>query len=94
VGQRFQQQDAMSDAYAAARRRVEQRGGLAVHWLVFLVINAVLVVGAGGFAGSAWRLAGWGLGLALHTVYVLIDVDELKDRLVRREVERSVARVQ
>ncbi len=94
MGQRFQQQDAMSDAYAAARRRVEQRGGLAVHWLVFLVINAVLVVGAGGFAGSAWRLAGWGLGLALHTVYVLIDVDELKDRLVRREVERSVARVQ
>jgi hypothetical protein len=94
VGQRFQQQDAMSDAYAAARQRVEQRGGLAVHWLVFLVINAVLVVGAGGFAGSAWRLAGWGLGLALHTVYVLIDVDELKDRLVRREVERSAGRVQ
>ncbi len=94
MGQRFQQQDAMSDAYAAARRRVEQRGGLAVHWLVFLVINAVLVVGAGGFAGSAWRLAGWGLGLALHTVYVLIDVDELKDRLVRREVERSAGWVQ
>ncbi len=94
MGQRFQQQDAMSDAYAEARRRVEQRGGLAVHWLVFLVINAVLVVGAGGFAGSAWRLAGWGLGLALHTVYVLIDVDELKDRLVRREVERSAGRVQ
>ncbi len=94
MGQRFQQQDAMSDAYEAARRRVEQRGGLAVHWLVFLVINAVLVVGADGFAGSAWRLAGWGLGLALHTVYVLIDVDELKDRLVRREVERSAGRVQ
>ena len=84
----------MSNAYAAARRRVEQRGGLAVHWLVFVVINAVLVVGASGFAGSAWRLAGWGLGLALHTVYVLIDVDGLKDRLVRREVERSTGWVQ
>ncbi len=94
MGQRFQQQDAVSSAYASARWRVEQRGGLAVHWLVFVVINAVLVVGAGGFAGSAWRLAGWGLGLALHTVYVLIDVDELKDRLVRREVERSAGWVQ
>ena len=94
MGQPFQQQDAMSNACMSARRRVEQRGGLAVHWLVFVVINAVLVVGSGGFAGSAWRLAGWGLGLTLHTVYVLIDVDGLKDRLVRRDVERSAGWVQ
>ncbi len=91
--QRFQQQDGISDAYASARQRVEQRVGLAVHWLVFMVVNTALVVAVGGFGGSAWRLAGWGLGLALHTVYVLIDVDRLKDGLAAREVERAAGRV-
>jgi type IV secretory pathway TrbD component len=83
------QGDGTASAYATARKRVEQRVGLLLHWVVFLVVNAGLVAAAGGFAGSGWRLAGWGLGLALHTAYVAADVDGLTDRLVRRELQRA-----
>ena len=72
-----------------ARRRVEAKFGLAVHWVVYLAVNAGLVLAAGGFAGSWWRLSGWGLGLAVHTGYVLVEVGRLKQRLVERELARE-----
>ncbi len=74
-----------------AQRSVELRLELAVHWLVYLAVNAGLVVAAGGFAGSGWRLAGWGVGLAVHTLYVVADAGRLQQRLVHRALaeERS-----
>ena len=80
---------------AAERRagqRVEQKLGLAVHWLVYLAVNTGLIVAAGGFGGSGWRLAGWGLGLALHTAYVVADRGRVRERLVQRELDRERAR--
>ncbi len=79
-------------ARQAARRRVEQKLGLALHWLVYLAVNTGLVVAAGGFAGSWWRIAGWGLGLALHTGYILLDGLDLRERLVDRELVRGSVR--
>ena len=52
-------------AERGARQRVEQKLGLALHWLVYLAVNTGLVIAVGGLAGSGWRLAGWGLGLAV-----------------------------
>ena len=75
-----------------ARQRVEQRLGLALHWLVYLAVNAGLVIAAGGLAGSLWRPAGWGLGLAVHTAYVVGDLGRLRERLVQRELARERAR--
>ncbi len=75
-----------------ARRRVEAKVGLALHWAVYLVVNAGLVLAAGGFAGSWWRLAGWGLGLAVHTGYVLFEVGRLQERLLEREIARERVR--
>ena len=75
-----------------ARQRVEQKLGLALHWLVYLAVNAGLVIAAGGLAGSVWRLAGWGLGLAVHTAYVVGDLGRLRERLVQRELARERAR--
>ncbi len=76
-------------AEQGARQRVEQKLGLAVHWLVYLAVNAGLIIAAGGFAGSGWRLAGWGLGLAVHTAYVIADLSRLQQRLVQRELARE-----
>ena len=81
-----------STAEVRARRRVEAKVGLAVHWAVYLVVNAGLVLAAGGFTGSWWRLAGWGLGLAVHTGYVLVEIGGLKQRLVERELARERVR--
>ena len=75
-----------------ARQRVEQKLGLAVHWLVYLAVNTGLIVAAGGFAGSGWRLAGWGLGLAVHTAYVLGDLGRMRERMVQRELDRERVR--
>ena len=72
-----------------ARQRVEHKLGLVVHWLVYLAVNTGLIIAAGGFAGSGWRLAGWGLGLAVHTAYVIADLGRLQQRLVQRELARE-----
>ena len=75
-----------------ARRRVEAKVGLAVHWTVYLVVNAGLILASGDFAGSWWRLAGWGLGLAVHTGYVLVEVGRLQQRLIEGELARGRVR--
>ncbi len=72
-----------------AQDRVELKLGLVVHWFVYLAVNMGLVIAAGGFAGSGWRLAGWGVGLAVHTLYVVADADRLQQRLVQRELARE-----
>ena len=75
-----------------ARQRVEQKLGLALHWLVYLAVNTALIIAAGGLAGSGWRLAGWGLGLTVHTAYVVADLGRVRERLVQRELDRERAR--
>ena len=75
-----------------ARQRVEQKLGLALHWLVYLAVNTGLIIAAGGLAGSGWRLAGRGLGLAVHTAYVVADLSRVRERLVQRELDRERAR--
>jgi hypothetical protein len=78
------------DVREVARRRLEQKLGLVVHWLVYLAVNVGVVVAAGGFTGSLWRIAGWGVGLAVHTGYVYAETSGLKERLVERELTRAV----
>ena len=77
------------DPRESARQRLEHKVGLAIHWLVYVAVNVALVVAAGGLAGSGWRIAGWGIGLVVHTVYVVLEVGGVKDRLVDRELARG-----
>ena len=74
-----------------ARRRGEAKVGLAVHWAVYLAVNAGLLA-AGGFAGSWWRPAGRGSGLAGHSGCVLAGIVRLQQRLVEREPARERVR--
>ena len=80
----------MQEAREAARKRLEAKLGLAAHWVVYLAVNIGLVVAAGGFEGSWWRIAGWGLGLALHTGYVFVEPGGVKERLLERELAREM----
>ena len=75
-----------------ARQRVEQKLGLGLHWLAYFAVNTALIIAAGDLAGSGWRLAGWGLGLAVHTAYVVGDLGRVRERLVQRELDRERVR--
>ena len=75
-----------------ARRRVELKVGLAVHWVGYLTVSAGVVLAADGVQGSWWRPAGWGLDLAGHTGDVLSEVGRLQQRPVEGERARERVR--
>ena len=84
-----------------ARRRVALKKGWLVHALVFVLVNAglwlmwqVADVGGDGWplhgrSVHAFRLWGWGLGLAIHGIVVLFKLqgEGLTERMVEREIE-------
>ena len=87
-----------------AGRRVALKKGFFIHLLVFVLVNAGLFVlwqgaewglGDGAGWGRHHRVAGffplwgWGLGLAIHGIVVLLRLqgEGLTQRLVEREIE-------
>ncbi len=75
-----------------ARRRAGAKMGWYAHALVYLCVNAGLVLIAWQ-TGRTWHLyplAGWGLGLALHgaAVWLLGPASGLRERLVEQEARR------
>ena len=78
------------EQYATAEASVEQRVGLAVHWLAFVAVNLGLAMANGfsGFGLTAGYLWGWGIGVVFHTVYVVADSASWRDRLVERDLQR------
>ena len=87
-----------------ARRRVALKKGFFIHLLVFVLVNAGLYVlwqGAewGLGDGAGWGrhhrvggflpLWGWGLGLMIHGIVVLLRLqgEGLTQRMVEREIE-------
>ena len=83
-----------------ARRRLRRKTGLAIHALVYLLVNAglfglSLLGGWGDDSGfrhgrmMALPLWGWGLGLLIHATVVTVSLrgDGLRQRLLAREIE-------
>ena len=59
--------------YALAKKRVEARRDFAIHLIVYLGVNALLVclwlfVTGRGFPWFVFPLGGWGIGLVAHYV--------------------------
>ena len=73
-----------------ARRNVALAGGFAIHLLVYIVVNAGLLLSGRG-RGVA---LGWGLGLAIHGLVTLLKLggQGLRRRLVDAEVKRLRSR--
>lgn len=67
-------------AYKAAAERAEMLQGYYIHLLVYVVVNVglflinLLTRGQGGTWWFYWPLAGWGIGLAVHTLVVFSGV--------------------
>ncbi len=84
------------DLQRLARKRVAMKTGFAIHALVYLLVNA----GLAAFSlsqGGRWHngpLLGWGLGLAIHGLVTLANLQGqgLRERWVADEVRRLRAR--
>ena len=67
-------------AYEAALERAETLQGYYIHLLVYAVVNTglffinLLTKGDGGGWWFYWVLAGWGIGLVIHTMVVVAGV--------------------
>ncbi len=77
----------------AAVQRVKGKRDFRTHALVYVVVNALLVViwafSGGGYFWPIWPMAGWGIGLVLHAWMVYFQRPITEDD-VQREMDRSL----
>lgn len=85
------------DRYASARRRAEELQGYYIHLIVYVLVNAglfainALTRGDDGGWWFYWPLAGWGIGLLIHTAVTFFGVfgEDWKERKARQIYERG-----
>lgn len=87
-----------SDDFHRARERLEARRGFYAHLMVFVVVNAALLIinmtTAPDVLWAKWPLMGWGIGLAFHglSVFVIGDRFAVTDEMVERELKKGPGR--
>jgi uncharacterized ion transporter superfamily protein YfcC len=84
--------DHESAEWAQARKRVTDRRDFGSHVVVYLVVNAFLIlvwaVTSAGYFWPAWVLGGWGIGLVLHAWEVFVR-RPITDADVQAELQRE-----
>jgi 2TM domain len=76
-----------------AKRGVGLKFGWAIHALVYVLVNVGLYAinqYTGGARWSHFPMLGWGLGLAIHGVVVLVSLygDGMREDMVNKEMDR------
>ncbi len=78
-----------------AERRVEARFGFLIHTVVFIAVISLLwginLARRPDQLWAVWPTAGWGIGLLLHGLSVLLRSDNgsrIRERMIQREMER------
>ena len=76
----------------SAIRQLNAKRGFRGHLVVYLSVNAMLIViwaatGAG-FFWPIWPIAGWGIGLALNGYGVYFGPKPLSERAIQAEMDR------
>ncbi len=76
-----------------AKKRIEARKGFRMHLLVYLLVNAFLIIiywinTPGGYPWFVYPLCGWGIGLAAHAletrnILSKKNVDDIDDEVER-----------
>jgi len=82
--------------YDLARRRVKARRDFAIHLVVYVGVNALLVclwlfVTGRGFPWFVFPLGGWGIGLIAH--FFSTTVDKEADRIRSARVEKEADKI-
>lgn len=73
-----------------AIRRIRAKRGFWTHFVVYLAVNALLVVvwavTTAGYFWPVWPMLGWGLGVVGHAVSVFIGSPEISEERIEREL--------
>lgn len=84
--------DADADRRQAAIKRLEAKRGFGIHLVVYLLVNALLVViwlmTGRGYFWPIWPIAGWGIGLAAHC-WMTYSRKPISEDDIRREMEKG-----
>jgi hypothetical protein len=85
-----------NDLERLARKHAGAKLGWYIHASIYLAVNLMLVLMSviGGRHWAVFPLLGWGLGLAIHGIVVLLRTGRLglHERMVQRERERLARR--
>jgi len=80
------------EIYEEAKKRVKEKKDLYVHIVVYICVNAFLVVTwavtSGGFPWFVFPLCGWGIGLLFHVFDVLVWRRKSDSKAIEKEAER------
>lgn len=78
---------------AAAIERLENKRDVRNHVVIYVVVNAMLVViwaaSGAGYFWPIWSIAGWGIGLAFHA-WSTYGERPITEEAIREETERHV----
>ncbi len=81
-----------NDPRQSAIKRIEARRQFRFHLIVYVVVNAALVViwaaTGGGYFWPIWPMGGWAIGLALHGFAVYFDRPVSEDQ-IQAEMRRQ-----
>lgn len=82
------------EIYQRARKRVKDKKDLLVHFIVYLVVNAILIgiwaMSGGGYPWFVWPLGGWGIGIVFHFLGVFVFDREMswETKAIEKEAEK------
>jgi len=80
------------EIYEEAKKIVEEKKGFRTHFIVYLCVNALLViiwaVSGRGFPWFVFPLGGWGIGILFHFLNVYVFSREADTREIEREAEK------
>jgi hypothetical protein len=80
------------EIYKEAKRIVEEKKGFRTHFIVYLCVNALLVIiwAATGrhFPWFVFPLGGWGIGVLFHFLNVYVFSQEADTSAIEKEAEK------
>ncbi len=85
-----------STAEERARQRVEDRNGLMIHAVVFVLVNGFLwiqdLLAGGGIDWAYWTTIPWGIGLAIHAAVYTMSNGRTNDRAYEKFLAQERAK--
>ena len=88
------------EAYEKAKKRVEEKQGFYIHLIIYIIINALLIIinlsTDAQYYWFKWPLIGWGIGVLCHAVGVFFfyEGSTITERMIEKEMKKETSKKQ